>query len=410
MGISPFGEKSPASDVVSGKGYMPVEAVPYIASAINVDNKSIQLTWQFSSSKNAAIKGFSIERSDKPKGIFVPVNATLLQPTSRDYLDPAPAQINYYRVTANALNGDKFVSSLYYAQLVDSIPPGIPAGLKATIDEFGTVNLSWTPNSDKDIYGYRIYKANNKSEELAQLTSEPLAAANYMDKANLKTLNEYVYYAVIAVDRNQNQSKLSALLQVNLPDKIKPQPPVFLPVKSSDAGVLLSWIASASDDVQHYDVYRQPTHSREWQRIKIIPVTVDSIYQYTDETSEAGKLNRYTLIAIDEAGLESAPAQVVTGVKLDNVLKPAVEWKPQVITSDKNQVTLNWSYELGGVKSFCIYKSIEGTTLALYKTIPATARNFSDTITPGKNYTYQIMAVFENDKQSKFSKALIFTY
>ena len=410
IGISPFGEKGAPSDVVSAKGSLPVDEVPYITSGINIDNKTIQLTWEFSTSKNTAIKGFNIERSEKPKGIFVPVAPAILPSTARQYIDKSPAQINYYRVTAQGNNGEKFVSALYYAQLVDSIPPLQPQGLKAVIDDEGTVQLSWTPNTDIDIFGYRVYKSNNKSEEMAQLTNEPVAKAAYVDKANLKTLNEYVYYRVVAIDRNQNQSALSDQLQVSLPDKIKPQPPVFLPVKNSVKGVLLTWTRSGSDDVQQYDVYRQPVNSKQWLRLKIIPVTTDTAYQYLDETSEPGKINRYTVVAVDEAKLESDPAQVVTGVKLDNVLKPAVEWKPHIITMEKNQVTLNWSYEVSGVKTFRIYRTFEGSAIELYKTMPAASRNFTDNLMPGKKYTYQVLAVFENDNQSKFSNELIIAY
>jgi uncharacterized protein len=410
-GITPFGEKGNPSEVVSGKGYLPVNEVPYISSGVNVDNKSILVTWEFPAAKNAAIKGFSIERSRKPKGDFVPVMQGLVSPTSREYVDKAPEQINYYRVTANALNGEKFISPLYYAQLVDSIPPLNPVGLKATIDDFGTVQLSWTPNPDIDIFGYRVYKSNNKSEELAQLTSEPISTAMFTDKANLKTLNEYVYYSVMAIDRNQNQSGLSELLKVNLPDKIKPQPPVFLPFNSDAKGVQLAWMRSGSEDVVHYDVYRQASIKEQWLRLKIVPaVSGDSTYHYIDENVEAGKTNRYTIIAVDDAGLESEPAAVITAGKINNALKAAVEWKEHALNNEKNQVILKWAYELKEVSSFRIYRGVDGNTSELYKSVSADKRDFMDTLIPGKKYTYRIMAIFEKGNQSTLSKELVFNY
>ena len=410
IGISPFGEKSAPSNVVNAKGSPPVDEVPYIVSGINIDNKSIQLTWEFSMSKNAAIKGFVVERAQHPKGTFTQVTSGILPPLTRQLLDTSPAQTNYYRVTANALNGEKYVSALYYAQLVDSIPPAKPIGLKATVDKAGIVQLSWTPNAESDMFGYRVYKANNKSEELAQLTVEPTPAARYVDTLNLKTLNEYVYYSIVAIDRNQNQSILSELLKVNVPDNIKPQPPVFLPVKNTNKGAALSWVRSGSDDVQKYDVYRQVSDAQEWLRIKEIPVTRDTIYHFTDDTGDPGKINRYTVTAVDEVGLESDPAQPVIGVKIDNTLRPAIEWKPHRLNMEKNQLTLVWSYETPGVKTFRLYRAVGENSTELYKTIPAGARDFTDTLMPGKKYTYRVMVVFENDKQSKFSKEFVFTY
>lgn len=410
-GITPFGEMSSASDVVSGKGNITVKEVPHITSGENIENKAVRLTWDFPKESNAAISGFMIERSAKPRENFKVVSHTIIPPNDRVFEDSSPQQTNYYRVIAQGVNGDAYPSPLHFVPLVDSIPPVAPVGLKASIDKQGSVELSWQPNQENDMFGYRIYRANTQSEELAQITSEPVKPAAYQDRVNVNTLNESVYYSVMAIDINQNHSGLSELLKVALPDIIKPQPPVLLPVKSNDNGVVLSWQRSSSDDVVQYDVYRRLAERNEWQRIKVLPVLdTDSVYYYTDETAAAGKTNNYTVTAIDEAGLESDPASPVSAGKIDNKLQAAVQWEPLVIDREKNKVVLNWQYDLPGVRLYRIYKSEDDNPDMLYRSLPEGEKKFSDTVIPGKQYRYRIMAVFEGGKMSALSKEITLTY
>jgi fibronectin type 3 domain-containing protein len=410
-GVTPFGEESPPSDVVNGKGAVSVSDVPYIKEGENVDNKSIRISWDFPEEFNSAIKGFSVERSSKPQGNFAILTLqNPLRPDARSYEDKTAQQVNYYRVTAVGLNGEQYRSPLYLAQLIDSIPPLAPAGLKATVDEFGSITLSWNQNPEKDIYGYRIYKGNHEKEELAQITREPVGMTSYKDKVNLNTLNSSVYYSVMAVDKNQNHSGLSSLLKVALPDKVKPQPPVMLPVQSSEKGVAISWIKSSSLDVTQYDVYRRMADRNEWQRINVTLSGPDSAYLYLDENAPAGKINYYTVTAIDSAGLESDPSGAVSGRKIDNALRTAVKWKEPVIIKERKQVVLQWGYEQGEIESFKIYKAVDDAEPVLYRTVAADKREFTDTLLPEKFYKYTILVVFANGYKSSLSEELSVSY
>ena len=407
-GINPFGEESKPSDVVNGKADWRVTDVPYIIEGENIENKSIRIKWEFPEKDNSAIKGFRMERASTPQGNFE--NLTFqkaVSPASRTFEDIQPNQVNYYRITALGVNGEKYQSPVYLAQLVDSIPPLSPEGIKATINEYGKVELSWAANKERDIYGYRIYKSNVEKEEMSQITSEPISQTSYVDNVNLNTLNEAVYYSVMAIDRNQNHSELSSLLKVSLPDKVKPVPPVFLPVKSSEKGVMLSWTKSSSIDVLQYEIYRNASHRGEWQRIKIIPAKEDSVYQYTDETSETGITNSYTVVAIDEAGLESDPALAVNGKKISNGLRAPIQWKDPVTRRDQNSVVLNWNYDQSGIKNFRIYKAEGENSLIMYKTVTGDKRDLTDVLVPGKQYKYKILAIFDNDSKSLLSEELL---
>lgn len=410
-GITPFGEYSAASDVVQGKGTVSIENVPYITSADNIQNTSIQLTWDFPEKNNASIKGFTIERSLKPRGNFTSIVSGNLPERTRQFEDKSPQKVNYYQVTAHGLDGKQYRSSTYLAQLVDSIPPSPPVGLKAVIDEYGIVSLSWEPNKEEDIYGYRIYRANTRIEEQAQITTEPITLAFFSDRVNLNTLNDSVFYSLMAIDRNQNHSPLSVKLGASLPDKVKPQPPVFFPVISDEKGVALTWMKSSSLDVKHYEVFRKTADRREWIRLKIVQATIDdSLYRFADENAEAGKVNHYTVIAVDDAGLESEPASPVSGAKIDNKLQPSVTWKQPVIIGEQKQVVLSWIYDQKEVRSFLIYKAVDENPPVLCKSVSGDQLEFRDRLLPGQQHTYRIMAVFKNSSKSTLSEEIVVKY
>jgi uncharacterized protein len=409
-GLTPFGEKSEPSGIVSGKGKVMLSEVPYITSDENIQNQSIRLVWSFPEYLNNTIKGFSVERSETPRGNYNLLTKSLLPKQARTYEDSKPGQVNYYRVAVYDMDGKAFQSPVYLAQLVDSIPPDPPSGLRAVVNDHGHLELTWQPNHENDLYGYRIYRANFDSEELFQVTTEPIRYSKYIDTVNLNTLNENVYYQVMALDRNQNHSALSDKLKVLLPDKVKPQSPVFLPIRSDARGIKLQWQVSGSQDVVRYDLYRQRVSERQWIRIKALPATTDTIYYYTDSVTQAGIVNTYTVVAIDEAGLESEPSAPVRGQKIDNRLHPQVRWGTRLINREKNTVMLKWNYKLPGVRMYRLYKSQDNSPEILYKSIPAEKQEFSETLMPGRLYKYKIMAVFQNGKMSALSDEIAFNY
>lgn len=409
-GISPFGEVGPPSEVVKGKSTRPLNAVPFIIKGEVVNTGTVRLTWELDEQENTLIKGFAIERADKAKGDYKVINKELLPSTNRtfEYLDAK--QINYYRIRTFVNNGDEHISPPYLVQLIDSIAPLAPIELKVKVDDLGNVELSWKENEEEDLFGYRVYRSNFSDEELVMLTGAPIQAIFYADKVNVNSLQESVFYSVAAVDRNQNESLICPRVKLVLPDKIKPQTPVFLPIKSSETGVSLSWLPSGSSDVVRYDVYRKANNNDNWVRLKMIPATLDSVFQYLDTNLEDGQVSVYTITAVDDAGLESAPATAVRGVKIDNLLRPSIEWKDYVINRETKTLTLHWSYQTEEVTQFRIYRSVDNNDLSLYKTIDANTNHFIDKIFSVKQYNYAVLPVLKNGRKAKMSEMISVNY
>lgn len=413
-GITPFGERGQSSDIAKAVLRQVVLSPPHITASSSLDNKNVTLQWTVSQNAVGKIKGFHIDRSSTPKGDFKRLTTTPLSELSRSFMDTNPEQINYYRVAmVSSQTAQEFYSPIHLIQLVDSIPPTMPVDVTAVITEQGVVTLSWKANSETDIYGYRIYRGNIKSEEFSQRTSEPMQTTTFTDSVNLQTLNKEIHYQVMAIDRNQNHSELSRVLSVRLPDKVKPVPPVFLPVRSSEEGVMLKWERSSSDDVARYEIFRKQPSEKLWTKIDSKQATrIDTFYHYLDTRfDEKDGLFYYTITAVDSSGQSSEPTQAVSGSKIKKQVLVAVVFEKPVIDRELKQIVLRWNYTVQGVQKYQIYRSVGNEPPTLYKSIAASSQLFKDaSLTPTTKYTYHIIAVFDDQRKSALSSELVVAF
>lgn len=405
-GLTPFGESGPPSEIKTVKGKNIVTALPYITSAVTADNKTITVVWDFPNEVNHLLVGFYLERSVSPSGIFDRAHEGLLDKASRTFKDNAPKQTNYYRLTAQTIDKDIIRSMTYYAQLIDSLPPSAPVGLQGLMDEYGNVTFSWEPNTEEDIYGYRVYRAYYASEEFAQLTSGPIKEAKFSDRVNIQSLNEKIHYRVMAIDNSQNHSVLSEIYSLSIPDKVPPVSPSFLPVKSKEEGVELSWMPSSSTDVVSYEIFRKAENNL-WIRMTTIQANQDSLYSYIDASLKHGETRHYTIVAVDDANLKSPPAPAVTGQKKKRSIWPAVALQSPEIDRLNSKIILRWSYDETEVKLFHIYKATNDEPLKLYRSVDK--REFTDRMYAGK-YQYKVVAVFADGSKSEMGKGISFTF
>jgi hypothetical protein len=183
-------------------------------------------------------------------------------------------------------------------------------------------------------------------------------------------------------------------------------PPVFLPVKSKEEGVELTWMPSSSVDVVKYELFRKGEHN-EWIRLTTITASQDTLYTFNDSNLKNNELRYYTVVAVDEANLESTPAPAVIGQKLKRRIWPAVSLESPQIDRENSKMILRWSYDQAEVKLFQIYKSTNDEPLKLYRSVPS--KEFSDRINPGK-YQYRVIAVFADGSRSEMGQGISFIF
>ncbi|MCX2682166.1 hypothetical protein OOZ15_19655, partial [Galbibacter sp. EGI 63066] len=405
-GRTPFGELSPPSEVVSGSGMEVLAYVPKITAREFLNDKSVVIHWEFLKEGNKHITGFELGRSDGADGEYTTVVKDI-PPTAREIQYDSLRPTNYFTVTAIGKHGSSRASFPALVQPVDSIPPVTPTGIKGTIDSLGIVTLNWQANEEKDMLGYRVFRGNNRSEEFSQVTVSPHQGTTYYDSVGVKNLNTKVYYQVIAVDQRYNMSGASEILEVIKPDKIPPTAPVFKKYEIKDGAVLLNWANSSSMDVIRHELYRKDQDSNGWKPLAILNTEVDSlITSYSDTTVVEGKGYHYTMIAIDEGGLESQPAPPLTVVVPKTTLPPPVEGAGSYVDKKNGYIELYWKpYGRPGAVEVMIYKGIKDQPVSLWKNVPPDTRRVVDeNVKPNNEYMYMVRAVFRDGRMSEIIK------
>jgi len=408
-GRTPFGETGPPSEVIKGMGKIKFQLDIGIAKAYGVNNEKVVIDWEVVDGTVDIIKEYLIERSNNSDGTFSRVNEKTIGKETLSYVDEAPHSTNYYRVSALSIYDDKLSSFPYLVQLEDSIPPSIPINLEGYVDSTGIVTVSWHPNTESDLLGYRVYRSNFKNAEFGQITTEPVLEPNFTDSISINTLTSSIYYKVMAVDRRFNPSLLSEAVALQRPDIIPPVAPVFKSIKSVEEGIAIEWINSSSADVAAHVIYKNKTGEKEWKLFQAI--TIDTVQSLIDDDVQAGIYYNYTMVAVDSAKLQSLPANSVRGIKVDTGVRPIIEKIKTIVDRTNKTISIMWEYNEENVKEFLIYKKIEEEQLSLYRNISGNDVEFTDTkLVINTNYLYRIKAVYSDGSESPFSNEVKIKY
>jgi hypothetical protein len=90
----------------------------------------------------------------------------------------------------------------------DTFPPTVPQGLAAVADTAaGAIDLSWSPNSESDFAGYRMYRRDAHTSLPAQRIASLNVETSFRD-TGVEGGHTYAY-SVSAVDQSGNESKAS---------------------------------------------------------------------------------------------------------------------------------------------------------------------------------------------------------
>ncbi|CAI2767623.1 fibronectin type III domain-containing protein [Flavobacterium collinsii] len=398
QGISPFGELGPYSQVITGKGVEILKYVPHLTVKEFKDENTVTLTWEFPDEGNDDITGFELNRSDKDDDGYKTVVKNI-PAKSRAVTYNKLLSTNYFTITALGKQGSNRTSFPMLVQPVDSIPPSKPIGLKGVIDSLGVVKLTWDPNKEKDLLGYRIYKGNTAEEELTQLTVSPSEPNSYQDKVLVKSLNSKVYYKVVAVDYHYNMSEFSEVLILKKPDVIPPTSPVFTSFKIKEGSIFLEWVNSQSEDVAVHQLYRKENDQKDWT---LILETKNKEEKFRDKTAIEGSTYRYAIFAKDESNLVSNPSPELTLFVPKYSVMPAVKGFFAQPNKTTNTIDLSWDYSNNEVDGFEIYKASDKDPLQLIQIVPGNTRFLPDpTITINTTYQYGIRATFKDGRTSK---------
>lgn len=168
-------------------------------------------TFVVDSAPNGAIltwKGF-------PGAVVVYRDGTRIgEGSNGQFSDPRaiPGKVYRYEIQAR---GDKAVGKRtgpVELTVVDRFPPGAPEGASAVAGA-GTVELTWNPNPETDVLGYRVLRATGTGEFA---TVAPLLDAPAYTDRNVERGSRY-RYKVTAFDLQKNESVTSQEVEITVP-------------------------------------------------------------------------------------------------------------------------------------------------------------------------------------------------
>lgn len=409
-GFTLFGEQVQFAEVKAmPRDRTPPEA-PFMPVPEQISQKEVQVQWSMNEPPASDLLGFVVARSTTNEGSFKILHDGFLSKDTRSFVDTTFSfrEPNYYLVQAvdTALN----VSSSFpmAVTLIDSIPPSKPVFLTATVDSTGLVSLELVRNTEDDLMGYRLFKANDPEHEFSPF-AEAFSFADslrtpiqtvFTDTISLNSLTEKMYYKAQALDLNYNGSEVSDIIAVTRPDTIPPSVPVFFNVIAHPDRIELHYFSSESYDLDRQELYRKMSTSDTWIVIDTLS-TQDSVY--VDTKVEQGKDYIYSMRAFDRSNLASEYAFEVYGRAYDDGKRPAVE---NIRSSQSEQtIQLDWDYDRKKWEVyFVIYRKNEEGLMEQHARVDQTT--FSEKVQAGRSYVYTIRAYTTDGGQSPLSKEI----
>jgi fibronectin type 3 domain-containing protein len=253
--------------------------------------RKIALTWR--PVGDPTVAGYRIYRSPSEGGEYLPV-AEVAGRYTTTWVDRelAPLRVFYYRVAAVNQAGGEGVSTSA-ARGVTKPEPLPPAALRVEQRALGRVRLSWDPNVEPNIAGYRLLRTREGSREEELVAELGRRETSAEDRA--VAAGERVVYRAVAFDRDGLVSAPSDPVEVTAAG-------YGLEARAEGGAVRLRW--TDAGDFDGARVLREGRFgAREIARVRGS--------EYLDRAVEPGGTYRYSVVLTREDGREAPPSESV---------------------------------------------------------------------------------------------------
>jgi uncharacterized protein len=404
IGITPFAEQSPPSEVVLGIARDFDAPLPPQKVTVEQLNNQFNISWEIDPGLIVPdATGWRVRRSINATGPYQDIHEKVLPLKQRKFVDESPVPIltNYYRLYAIDTAFNENPSMIYAAVWVDSIPPAAPVNLSALADTNGIVTVIWSENTEIDLMGYRVFVRDDAKKEWYQLTQRPITENFLIDTVDLKSLEKTIEYTVIATDFHYNVSPYAKTFRLKLPDIVPPSAPRWNNWQTIEDKIELSWFESPANDVKAHRLMKKETGG-EW---KLLQDFARGITKYLDIIGETSNL-RYALAAVDSTG------NVSDTVFLSNITSTweAKIQKPTKVTvkyiKEDKAFQIQWDYTAAENTAIVIYrKNTDGEETEFVGSFDAQSKKCIDKgpTAFGQGYSYFIKAVASNGRESDWS-------
>jgi len=411
VGVNAFGIESEPSDIIGATSKYMLKNAPWVLKPESPDNMAVDLDWEIYPEDEPYIAGFSVKRAHGPDGPFHKVNEKMLSSKTMHFVDNTPKTAeNYYYVCAYGKNGDSLCSILMSIFLIDSISPEKPEIISGACDTNGYVTLSWKPNAEEDLLGYRVFRTYLEGYEPVRMTADYIADTVFHDTLSLGEPYNSIFYRIYAVDYHVNPSFPSDYFEVAIPDINPPTNGYLESHKTSSEGITIAWRNSNAYDLEAMHLMRKSKYDLDFQSIARFSGDSLAIVSYTDTATKSNQYYEYAVEAEDQAGLRSGLSQSVRVKQPSKKAFIAVTDLRFVASRENRVVKLAWIYP-EFAEGFRIYRAHDGKPLTTLTFVPGNTREFYDKrVSPGKTYQYKVVAQLPGGGRSGFSSTITVDY
>ncbi|OQB32305.1 MAG: Exoglucanase B precursor [Bacteroidetes bacterium ADurb.Bin174] len=341
----------------------------------NIDFDKILLNWN--KNDEADIAGYQVIRRSLVQAQDLEIVAMLDVDSIIDSLQIEEAREYSYLVYAIDLEGLKSDSVQVSILSGDATAPDTMRNLSAQglPDQ---IVLSWNPNTEHDLWKYRIYRQ-NETDSLVLIAEVPLDTCSYTDK---EVINEIVYrYAVTAVDKTDstrwnpaNESPFSELAVAKAVDIYPPAVPEHFTADLIDfKAVLLSWNKNPETDLKGYSLYRK---AQEDTTSILLTATLTET-SYVDTTGlNYQSCYEYFITATDTVGNESAFTSL--SIKTGDAESPAVVSGLEALGMP-DSIQISWTANTDAdLAYYSIYRGTDSLSLTKLVDVESTMTFYMD--------------------------------
>jgi hypothetical protein len=204
----------------------------------------------------------------------------------------------------------QFVDCIYLGTCTgDFATPAAPTGLVAT-PSVGFIDLSWNPNTESDLEGYRVFRSESAAGPFDTPLTEITPPFNFFRDSTVTPGTPYFYH-VAAFDIDGNQSILSnQATGASIVDDTPPAPPTGFAVFAGNGFLYLQWDASSEEDLAGYRLYRNTSSPPT----DLYQTLNEEAAGFFDDTVTNGTRYYYVLTTIDTSGNESEPTAIRSAI------------------------------------------------------------------------------------------------
>ncbi len=366
---------------------VPRDKTPPIAPhnvSVDVGLLDITLAWKHDF-KSSDMMGYHVYRSKGRSEQPERINKVLLPDATFMYYDtvPGPGVFVYY-VAAVDSSGNEGRSFAATGEVLDIFPPAKPTGLQVVADT-GCIILTWEPNAETDLMGYRIYRTvgSHRDDNYVLLNARAVQTTRFVDSLPRNARN-FFFYKIAALDRAYNMSGYSEPHSSRMPDVVPPRAPFIIDVKQETKALRIDWLENAPED-----------SAGTIRKLNVVLIKA-GMHMFTDHWAEANKAYRYFLTAVDSSGQASLPSAAYDAkYQADEICALRIK-KLSAAVKRSGNIPLLWSVEVEEEDDYsgCILYRKEGVEGA-YKPLTILSKDhkytdkFNDDI---DTHQYQVRA------------------